>query len=66
MLSSVQQGEQTEATIGIKRAKNFGEDVAITFADVPKGVTVEPASATIEHGDTDAKITFKVGDEAPL
>jgi hypothetical protein len=64
--SSVQQGEQTEATVGIERAKNFDEDVALTFADIPKGVTVEPASPVIKHGDTDAKITFKVGDEAPV
>ena len=40
--SSLRQGEQTVATVGIKRAKNFDEDVALTFADVPKGVTVEP------------------------
>ena len=64
--SSLQQGEQTEATVGIKRAKNFDEDVALKFADVPKGVTVEPAGPVIKHGDTDAKITFKAGDEAPL
>jgi hypothetical protein len=64
--SSVQQGGQKEATVGIQRAKNFDEDVALTFADVPKGVTVEPASPVIKHGDPDAKITFKVGDEAPL
>ena len=66
LASSLQQGEQSEATIGIKRAKNFDEDVALTFADVPKGVTVEPASPVIKHGDTDAKITFKAGDEASL
>jgi len=64
--SSLQQGEQMVATVGIKRAKNFDEDVALKFADVPKGVTVEPASPVIKHGDTDAKITFKAGDEAPL
>jgi hypothetical protein len=66
LTSSVQQGEQTEATLGIKRAKNFDEDVALKFADVPKGVTVEPADPVIKRGDTDAKITFKVEDEAPL
>jgi hypothetical protein len=66
MSSSVQQGEQTEATVGIKRAKNFDEDVALKFADIPKGVTVEPASPVIKHGDTDAKFTFQVGDDAPL
>lgn len=29
-------------------------------------MTVEPASPVIKHGDTDAKITFKAEDEAPL
>jgi hypothetical protein len=64
--SSLQQGEQTEATVGIKRATNFDEDVALKFADIPKGVTVEPANPVIKRGDTDAKITFKAEDEAPL
>ncbi len=66
MSSSLKQGESTEATIGIKRAKNFDEDVTLKFADVPKGVTVDPASPLIKHGDLDAKITFKAADEAPL
>jgi hypothetical protein len=66
MSSSLKQGEKSEATVGIKRAKNFDEDVALKFADVPKGVTFEPASPMIMHGDTDAKITFKAEDEAPL
>ena len=64
--SSLQQGEQAVATVGILRAKNFDEDVALTFADMPKGVTFTPASPVIKHGDTDAKITFKAGEEAPL
>jgi hypothetical protein len=66
LASSLQQGEQAETTVGIKRAKNFDEDVTLKFANVPEGVTVEPASPVIKHGDTDAKITFKAGDEAPL
>ncbi len=66
MSSYLQQGEQKESTVGIKRAKDFDEDVALTFADVPKGVTIEPSSPVIKRGDTDAKITFKAGDEAPL
>ena len=66
MSSSTKQGEQTEATFGIKRAKNFDEDVTLKFTDVPKGVTIEPASPVIKHGDADVKITFKIGDEAAL
>jgi len=66
MSSSAKQGDQTEATIGIKRAKDFDEDVTLKFTDVPKGVTIDPASPVIKHGDADAKITFKVGEEAAL
>lgn len=66
MSSTLQQGEKAEATIGIKRAKNFEEDVTLKFADVPQGVTMETSSPVIKHGDTDAKITFQAGDEAPL
>ena len=64
--STLQQGAAAETTIGIKRAKNFDNDVALTFADVPKGVTFAPASPMIKHGDTDAKIMFTAGDETPL
>jgi hypothetical protein len=63
--SSLQQGEQQEATVGITRAKNFDQDVSLIFADIPTGVTVMPASPVIKHGDTDVKIVFKAGDETP-
>lgn len=64
--SPVQQGEEATTAIGIKRAKNFDQDVSLKFADIPKGVTIEPASPVIASGETEAKITFKAGDEAPL
>ncbi len=66
MASALQQGERTDATIGIKRAENFDEDVTLKFTDVPKGVTIEPANPKIQHGDADAKITFQVSDDSPL
>lgn len=64
--TSLQQGGQTEATIAISRAKNFDEDVTLQFADVPQGVTVEPARAVIKHGDENVKVIFKAEDEAAL
>ena len=66
MSSSLQQGQTTEATIGIKRAKNFDEDVALKFADVPSGVAVEPASPIIRHGDAEAQITLTGTSDASL
>lgn len=66
MSSALQQGHEAEATIGIKRALNFDEDVTLKFTDVPKGVTIEPASPVIKHGDKDATIHFKATDESPI
>jgi uncharacterized membrane protein len=66
MATSLQQGEQTETTVGIKRAKSFDQDVTLKFADLPQGVTVKPARPVIKRGDTDAKITFEAVDEAPV
>ncbi len=64
--TTLQQGETKEVAIGIKRGKNLDQDVALTLVDLPKGVTVEPASPVIKHGDTEATFTLKAGDEAPL
>lgn len=61
---SVQQGEQTDVVIGIKRALNFDSDVTLKFSEIPKGVTIEPVDAVIKHGDMDVTITLKATDEA--
>jgi uncharacterized membrane protein len=66
MSTSLKQGDSKEGAIGIKRAKNFDQDVTLKFADLPEGVTLDPASPVIKHGDTEAKFTLKAGDEAPV
>jgi len=62
----VKQGESKEVTIGIKRGKNFDEDVALKLEGLPKGVTAEPAEPAIKHGDKDVKLTVKAADDASL
>ena len=64
--TSLKQGDSKEVSIGIKRGTNFDQDVTLTFADVPKGVTLDPASPVLKHGDTEAKFTLKAEDEAPV
>lgn len=64
--TSIKQGEQKQATIGIKRGKNFDEDVALKFSGLPKGVTLEPANAMIKHSDKEANMTLKAADDAAL
>jgi hypothetical protein len=64
--TTVNQGETAEVTIGIKRGKNFDQDVALTFTDLPTGVTLDPVTSPIKHGDTEAKFTLKAVDNAAL
>jgi hypothetical protein len=64
--TSLKQGDTKEISIGMKRDKNFDQDVTLTFADMPKGVTIDPASRVLKHGDADAKFTLKAADDAAL
>jgi uncharacterized membrane protein len=66
MSSSLQQGDTEEATIGIKRATNFDQDVTLTFSDIPQGVTIEPSDPVIKSGATEAKVSIKADDDASL
>lgn len=64
--TSLKQGESKVVDIGIKRGKNFDQDVALKFEDLPKGVTADPSSPSIKHGQDDVKVTFKAADDAAL
>jgi hypothetical protein len=64
--TNIKQGETKIVSVGIKRGKNFGQDVTLKFDNVPKGVTIEPAAAAIKHGEEDAKLTIKVAEDAAL
>jgi hypothetical protein len=62
----VTQGEIKATSIGIKRGKNFDQDVVLKFAEMPKGVTIDPASPVIKHGDSEAKFTVKATEDAAV
>jgi hypothetical protein len=64
--TALKQGETTKVLISIKRGKNFDQDVALKFEDMPKGVTIEPASPTIKHNETEANLTLTAADDAAL
>jgi hypothetical protein len=62
----LKQGESKNVTIGITRGKNFDQDVTLKFEGLPKGVSADPASPAIKHGDKEAKVMFKAADDAAL
>jgi uncharacterized membrane protein len=66
LATSLKQGEAKQISIGIKRGKNFKEDVVLKFEGMPPDVSVDPLIPTIKHGDTEAKVTVKAGDKAAV
>ena len=60
------QGEVQQVSIAIKRGKNFGEDVVLSFGELPKGVTVEPGQPMLKAGEEEAKFKIKAADDAAL
>ena len=64
--TKLNQGETKTVSVGINRGKNFNEDVSLKLGALPKGVTLDPASALIKHGDTDAKFALKAAGDAAL
>lgn len=62
----VHQGGSKEVVVGIKRGKNFAEDVTLKLAEGPPGVTINSANLVIKHGDSEAKLTFKAESDAAL
>src|SRR5271169_206179 len=64
--TTIKQGETTKVPISITRGKNFEQDVALKITDLPTGVTLDPATSSIKHGDTEALFMFKAADDAAL
>jgi hypothetical protein len=66
MSSTLQQGGSIPITVGIKRAKNFDQNVTLHVTDLPEGVTSDPAAPVIKHGDLEAKVVLQATDQAAL
>lgn len=64
--TSIKQGETKDKDIGISRGKNVDADVKISFENLPKGVTIEPANPTLEHGKDKVTIKLVAADDAAL
>jgi uncharacterized membrane protein len=66
MSTKLKQGETKDLAIDVARGKNFSDDVQLKFTGVPKGVTLDPGSPVILHGDKEVKVAVKVADDAAL
>jgi hypothetical protein len=66
--TEVKQGDKKEITIPVNRAKDFKQDVKLTFASDDKGVTVTPDTHTLKASDstTDIKFTVEASKDAAI
>ncbi len=62
----VKPGEKKTVTLGIKRGKKCEDDVTLTFTDVPKGVTFEPAKPVSKHLSAKVEFTIQAAKDAVL
>ena len=62
----IKQGERKEIAVGIRRGKNFEDDVTIKFEDTPQGVSLDPATPSIKHDQKETKVFLKAADDAAV
>jgi hypothetical protein len=66
LATKVKQGQTDTITIGINRGKNFAQDVALKFENIPPGVTLDPASPTLKAEEKEVKLTVAAAATAAL
>ncbi len=62
----MKQGERINTSISIKRGSNFDEDVTLKFSTLPTGVTLDPSTAVIKHGDVETKLMIVAKNDAAV
>jgi uncharacterized membrane protein len=66
LTTRIKQSEDKVVSVGIRRGKNFDEDVTVKFEGAPTGVTVDPETATIKHGEKETKVNIKASNDAAV
>jgi hypothetical protein len=64
--TTIHQGETKVVSIPIDRGTNFDQDVTLSFATLPKGITLTDLHPRIDHGATDARFSITAADDAAL
>lgn len=62
----VKQGERRNVQIGIKRGKNFDQDVKLELSSIPQGVTIKPMNPTIKAGEKEVNVEVDASKDAAL
>lgn len=61
---SIKPGGKAEGSVSISRGDKFTQDVSVSFENLPKGVSIDPAKPTIPNGASEVKFNVAASDEA--
>jgi hypothetical protein len=63
---TLRQGQSHNFKVDIERGKGFDQDVKVVLSGMPKGVTIDPAEATIKSSDKDTVVKIEAAKDADL
>lgn len=58
-------GESARVAIGIKRGRNFQEDVTLSITGLPEGISVQPDTPVIKVSDPEATLNLHANADVP-
>jgi len=64
--TALNQGQSKTLIVGINRGTNFSEEVTLKLSQLPKGVTLNPASPVIKVGEMETKLAITATADAAL
>lgn len=66
LATSLDQGEAKTIDIGVKRGKNFDQDVKLDFSAPPPGVSLDPPHPVIKASQKDVQVKIEAAKDAAL
>lgn len=63
--AGLKQGETKNYSFAVNRDGEFRDDVTLKFDNLPKGVTIEPASPVAKNGESEVKVVIKAAKDVP-
>jgi hypothetical protein len=64
--TTISQGEKAHITIGIDRGQSFSEDIALTFGNIPQGVTITPLQTVFKITNDEETVSIHAAKDAAL
>ena len=66
LATSLKQGETKQVSISLRRGEGFTQNVSLSFAGLPTGVMIDPATVNVKADEAEAKFSVVAAETAAL